>query len=173
MSIKLGEGSSISPKASVYGDIEVGDNCRIDDFCILTGKIKFGNNIHLACFSFLSGGEGIFLEDFSQFAPRTTMLTASDDYHGNSLVGPCLPDDLKPALKRGAIYIGRHALLGACTVVMPGVKIFEGAVTGAFSFVNKDLDAWTMYVGMPVRYLRDRNKQILELEEQWHKGLIR
>ncbi len=48
----------VSRKASIYGasEISLGDNVRIDDFCILSGRISFGNNIHLAAYSALWGG---------------------------------------------------------------------------------------------------------------------
>lgn len=40
-----GENVLISKKCSIYGaeNIEIGNNVRIDDFCILSGEIKIGN----------------------------------------------------------------------------------------------------------------------------------
>jgi galactoside O-acetyltransferase len=42
----------LSKKASLYGinKIEIGNNVRIDDFCILSGSIKLGTNIHIAAY---------------------------------------------------------------------------------------------------------------------------
>lgn len=159
--------NKISPNAKFYGDIKIGDNVRIDDFCILTGNITIGDNIHIACHSFLAGSDGIILGDFSQFAPRTTILTASDDYSGYSLVGPQIPDQFKPKLKRGQVIVGRHGLIGANSVVMPGVTIGEGCSVGAFSFVNRDLDPWGMYVGVPAKLLKARSQKMLELEQEF------
>ena len=42
-------------------------------------------------------------------------------------------------------------------VIMP-VKIGEGAVIGANSFVNKDLDPWGIYVGSPAKKIGERKK---------------
>ena len=167
MGLKLGKHSFVSPKASIYGDVEVGDNCRIDDFCILTGNIKLGNHIHIACFSFLSGSNGIILEDFSGFAPRTTMLTASDDYKGFSLVSPQVSDKFKPFLERGKILVKRHALIGINSVIMPGVTVGEGASVGAYTFINKDLAEWGMYAGVPAKKIGERNKKMLDLEKEF------
>ena len=56
----LGTNVLISNKVSIYGAefISIGDNVRIDDFCILSGKITFGNNIHIGAGSVVIGGGG-------------------------------------------------------------------------------------------------------------------
>jgi len=159
--------NQISPKASLYGNIELGDNVRIDDFCILTGDIKIGSNIHIACYTFFSGKYGIELEDYVQIAPRTTILSGSDDYSGDSMVGPTIPDGYKPKLETGRVVVKKHVLLGLGTVIMPGVTVGEGVSTGAFTFANKDLDPWGIYVGIPARYLKERGKKILELTKEF------
>lgn len=57
LNIKVGKNVKISRKSSIYGyNIEIGDNVRIDDFCILSGKIRLGNYIHIAAYSALYGG---------------------------------------------------------------------------------------------------------------------
>ena len=44
--IKIGSNTKISKYVLFYGtDIQIGDNVRIDDFCILSGNIKIGSNI--------------------------------------------------------------------------------------------------------------------------------
>ena len=44
----LGKNVKVSDKASIYNydQIEIGDNSRIDDFCILSGNIKIGKYCH-------------------------------------------------------------------------------------------------------------------------------
>ncbi len=46
----FGENIFISRKASIYGakKIRLGNNVRVDDFCILSGKISIGNFVHVA-----------------------------------------------------------------------------------------------------------------------------
>lgn len=51
----LGKNVLVSDKASLYGTdkILIGDNTRIDDFCILSagqGGIAIGKNVHIACY---------------------------------------------------------------------------------------------------------------------------
>lgn len=46
----VGHDVMISRKASIYGasNIWIGNHVRVDDFCVLSGKITFGNYIHVA-----------------------------------------------------------------------------------------------------------------------------
>ena len=52
---KIGTNVLISKKSSIYNaqNIEIGDNVRIDDFCLLSGTIKLGNYIHIGAYSAL------------------------------------------------------------------------------------------------------------------------
>lgn len=54
----VGENVNISKKASLYGcsEISIGNNVRIDDFCILSGNIKIGDYVHVAAYTALYGG---------------------------------------------------------------------------------------------------------------------
>lgn len=64
---KLGKNIKISDKAAIYNadQIEIGDHSRIDDFCVLSGRISIGRNVHIAVYCNVAGGtEGIILEDF-------------------------------------------------------------------------------------------------------------
>ncbi len=94
----IGENVLLSRKASIYGpeNIEIGNNVRIDDFCILTGKIKLGSYIHIAAYSALFGGEeGIIMEDFSGLSSRVSVYAISDDYSGESLTNPMIPKNTR------------------------------------------------------------------------------
>lgn len=57
----------------------------------------------------------------------------------------------------GKLEIGNDVYIGAKCVIMP-VKIGEGAVIGAGSFVNKDLEPWGIYVGSPAKKIGEREK---------------
>lgn len=159
-----GRNVRISKKASLYSPstIELGDNVRIDDFCILSGHIEIGNNVHIAAGSKLYGSGGIKFSDYSGCSADCVIYSATDDFSGKFMIGPMAPDS-KRHLIIGCVIIERYAQLGARTVVMPGLKIREGAVTGANTFVNRNLDAWCIYIGTPCKYLKDRSKKLLSL----------
>jgi putative colanic acid biosynthesis acetyltransferase WcaF len=64
-------------------------------------------------------------------------------------------DPLMP-LVTAPIKIGQGAWVAADVFIGPGVVIGEGAVVGARSSVFKDVDAWTLVIGNPAKFLRRR-----------------
>ncbi len=79
---RLGKNVKISDKTSIYDPelIEIGDNVRIDDFCVISGKVTFGRNVHITVFCNLAGGtEGLVMEDFSTLAYGCHVFTQSSD----------------------------------------------------------------------------------------------
>jgi len=166
---KVGSNVKVSDKASLYNlnDIEIGDNSRIDDFCVISGKIKIGKNVHIAPFCLVAGGElGITLEDFSGLAYGVKVFSQSDDYSGGTLTNPTVPAEYKKE-KKSAVYIGKHVIIGAGSMVFPGVKVADGCSVGAMTVVNKDTAEWGIYLGNPARRIKERKKDLLELELQY------
>lgn len=169
---KYGKNVKISRHASIYGaeKVSIGDNVRIDDFCILSGHIELGNYIHIAAYSALYGGdEGIFISDFANLSSRIAVYSVSDDYSGETLTSPMIPDKHKHVVSE-PVHIGRHVIIGSTSVVLPGVVIPDGCAFGCFSFVNRSTEAWSIYAGIPVKKLKDRKKDLLELEKEFFSG---
>tara|TARA_R110000744_G_scaffold2846_1_gene11268 strand:+ start:689 stop:1246 length:558 start_codon:yes stop_codon:yes gene_type:complete len=165
---KVGTHVLISDKCSIYNpeNIEIGDNVRVDDFCIISagdGGITIGNHVHIACYVSLIGKALIEVCDFAGISSRSAIYSSTDDYSGNFLTGPTIPEEFTN-VSHERVHIGKHCILGVNTVVMPGVKINEGAATGVFSLVKKDVEAFTIVAGTPLKILKKRNKKLLELE---------
>lgn len=165
----IGRNVKISSKASIYNCdcISIDDNSRIDDFCVLSGNITIGKNVHIAVFCNLAGGEkGIFMEDFSGLAYSVNVFTQSDDYTGLTLTNPTIPDKFKLE-KKSAIYIKKHVIVGAGSMIFPGVILAEGCSVGAMSMVTKSTEEWKIYSGIPAKPFKDRKKDMLDLEEEF------
>lgn len=161
---KIGTKVNISRNASLYraSQIEIGDNVRIDDFCILSGNIKIGCNVHISAYSALYGNRGIVLEDYTGISPRTTIFSAMDDFSGDYLIGP-IHQDFQINIMGGPVVLKKYSQIGANCVVFPNVTIEEGAVVGAMSLVNHSIPKWTVYAGIPAKYLKDRSDNLLNL----------
>lgn len=54
------------------------------------------------------------------------------------------------------IRIGRRAWICARAAVHPGVVVGDGAVLGLGSVATRDLEAWTVHIGVPSRPIRTR-----------------
>lgn len=163
---KVGNNVLISKKASIYGakNISIGDNVRIDDFCILSGNISIGSYVHISAYTALYGGGNIIIGDYCGCSPRCTLFSATDDFSGEYMISPMVPDELTNVI-RGTIQLCDFAQLGANSIVMPNVTLHEGAVTGSLSFVNKDLEEWSINVGIPCKKIKDRQDKVKTLSK--------
>lgn len=162
----LGRNVKISDKAALYNTElwEVGDNVRIDDFCVISGKVYFGRNVHIAIFCNIAGGtEGITFDDFSGLAYGCHVFSQSDDYTGLKLTNPTVPAIYKKERKE-KIYIGRHCIVGTNSIIFPGVAMAEGCSLGAMSMLTKSTEPWFMYCGIPAKKLKKRKNDMLEIE---------
>lgn len=165
----IGENVKISDKASIYNadQMEIGHNSRIDDFCVISGKIKIGINVHLAPMCLVAGGEeGIVFSDFSGLAYKVQVFAQSDDYSGRSLTNPTIPKIYKNEYKK-SVFLGRHVIVGAGSIIFPGVVIAEGCSIGAMTLVNKSTEEWGVYLGNPAKRIKDRRKDLLVLENEY------
>ena len=139
-------------------NIEFGKNIIIDDFAFIyaKGKIKLGNYIHIGIYASITGGDELIVGDFCAISQGVRILTATDDFKdwgfGNSTI-----DNQFRNLKSLPINIGNFSIIGANSVILPGIRIGEGAMVGANSTITKDLEPWSIYVGN--RKVGERNKE--------------
>ena len=71
---------------------------------------------------------------------------------------------------RGNTEIGNDVWIGYKAVIMPGIKIGNGAIIGSFSVVTKNVEPYTIVGGNPAKEIRKRfsDSEISLLEEiQW------
>ena len=167
---KLGNNVKLSKRASIYNvsNISIGNNSRIDDFCVLSageGGIQIGKNVHIAVYSSLIGKGTITLEDFANISSRVAIYSSNDDYSGEYMTNPTVPEQYTN-VTHSPVYIGKHTIIGAGSVVLPGVTIEDGVSIGALSLVNKDCISFYIYAGTPAKKNKPRSKKLLELEKQ-------
>ena len=165
----VGKNVKISDKASIYNhdQIEIGDNSRIDDFCVISGRIKIGRNVHITPTCLVAGGiKGIIFEDFTTLAYGVKVFTQSDDYSGETMMNSTIPKNFKNEFMKEVI-IKRQSIVGAGSIIMPGVILEEGTSIGAMSLVLKSTIPWGIYVGIPVKRLKDKKKYLIKLEKKY------
>ena len=166
----LGNNVLISDKASLYGckHIEIGDYSRIDDFCILSageGGIKIGRHVHIACYCSIIGRGEIVLADFTGVSSRVSVYSSNDDYSGRALTNPTVPVKYTN-VTHGPVILLKHVLVGSGSIILPNVTLEEGAAVGALSLVNRDCEAFKIYSGVPAKYIKERNRNLLVLEKE-------
>lgn len=170
----IGRGVQVSHLASFYGAsrIHLGDNVRIDDFCVLSagdGGIHLGCNIHVAVYSCLIGTGRITLGDFSNISSRVSIYSSSDDYSGTTMTNPTVPDEYKN-VDHQDVYIGRHVIIGSGSVVLPGAILEDGVAVGALSMMRGYSPAFGIYAGIPARRIRERSRELIEVEKRFQNA---
>jgi dTDP-4-amino-4,6-dideoxy-D-glucose acyltransferase len=156
--------------------VEIGDNVIIDDFCYISTSLKLHSYVHISSGCKIIGGKNSHTEinSFSTLAPNVVLSSGSDDYL-DGIATPLIPIEYKENVVIGKIVIGKHCIIGSNAVVLPNVQLSNGACVGALSLVKKSLDPWKLYAGIPVKFIKKRNKEnILLLEEEFNnaKGKI-
>jgi dTDP-4-amino-4,6-dideoxy-D-glucose acyltransferase len=167
----LGKNVRISDKASFHNpeNISLGNDVRIDDFCVLsagTGGIRIGNNVHIAVFSSIIGAGEVSIHDFSNISSRVSIYSSSDDYSGKYMTNPTVSDAFKNVDHRD-VFIGKHAIIGCGSVILPGSVLNDGVAIGALSLVNGCCDEFSIYAGNPLKFIRARSRDLLVLEKSF------
>ena len=168
----VGKNVLISDRSVIYDPdrTSIGDNSRVDDFCVLAGEITLGRNVHVAVFNNLAAGRSkITMADFSGLAFGCHVIAQSDDYSGVTMTNPTVPEEFK-AVRSSPVAIGRHAILGTGTIVLPGVEIGEGVSSGAGTVFTRSVEPWSVYVGSPARKVKNRSQALLSLEQRYMEG---
>lgn len=143
------------------GKIRLGSDIRIDPYCVISAagkELAIGSHVHIAAHVLLSGGAGITLRDFAGISHGAKLLSASDDFSAGVLTGPTVPDDLRN-VRAARIVVGRHAVIGANSVVLPGTEVADGAMVGALSLARGTLESWKVHAGVPARVVGTRDRE--------------
>lgn len=149
--------------------IHVGSNVRIDCFSLLSAGqegIYIGDHVHIAAGVYLFGSGGrIVLESFSGLSSRVAVYTASEDYTEGFLTNPTVPMKFRKVCQ-GDVVLRRHAIVGAGSVLLPGVTLGLAASVGALTLVHKPVADFAVVAGFPFKVIGERNRRILEGEKK-------
>jgi virginiamycin A acetyltransferase len=112
----------------------IGDNLIIGKFCAVGTGVKF-----------IMNGGNHYIQGFSSYPFRI---------FGGAWERNLPPDFAFP--NRGDTVVGNDVWLGYGALVMPGVKIGDGAIVASLAVVTKDVPSYTIVGGNPARDIRRR-----------------
>jgi galactoside O-acetyltransferase len=69
------------------------------------------------------------------------------------------------------VVVRKHAVVGAGSIILPGVTIGLAASVGALTLVKKDVPDFEIVAGNPMRTLGKRDSVILENEARFMASL--
>lgn len=155
-----GEGVKIFPMAKIALPqmVDLGAHCRIGDFVFMyAGQgIQIGEYTDVQPHTVFWGGGLTILGARVSTGPGTVFLSATYSH----ALGMKMVDGMREGESNavyGKLIVGDDVYIGAKSVLMP-VTVGEGAIIGAGSFVNKNLDPWGIYVGSPAKKIGERPK---------------
>lgn len=76
--------------------------------------------MHIAIQTTIAGGA--LIDDYSGLAAGCRIITGSDDFLGDAMVGPCVPMEYR-IVKRSYVILEKHVVLGTNYIVFPGVTL--------------------------------------------------
>ncbi len=173
---RIGDNVRIDKTCRLYGaaNIIIGSNVRIDAYSVLSASpagISIGSFVHIGTGVTLLGSGGVTLEDFVGLSARVCVFSSNDDYSGETLTGPTVPNEYRNVFSARVVF-RRHAIIGAGSVLLPGVEIGIGAAVGALTLVKKSVPEFTIAAGNPMRIIGKRQRHMLRQEEKLCQGPI-
>ena len=156
-------GTSCFVKNVVHApNIEIGDYTYYDDDTDPTGFER--NNV---LFNYPEFGDRLIIGKFCALAQGTTFIMgpanhrtgSASTYPFNAFGGAwtgATPDHMSQLPRKGDTVVGNDVWLGRECVVMPGVKIGDGAIVAAYSVVTRDVAPYTDAGGNPARFIKNR-----------------
>ena len=143
-------------------NITIGDYTYYDDAADPTGFER--SNV---LFNYPEFGDHLVIGRFCQLAsgvkfimgPANHRLSSATTHPFNVFGGAWTkntPPHMDQLPRKGDTVVGNDVWIGHESVVMPGVKIGDGAIIAAYSVVVKDVPAYTVYGGNPARFIKER-----------------
>ncbi len=152
-----GEGAVIYPMAKIEFPhvVELGAHSKVRDFAfIFAGEgLIVGEYTDIQPHTVIWGGGLTIIGNRVSTGPGTVFLSATYSHEKGMKMVDGMGENSK--VKGGKLEIGDDVYIGANCTIMP-VKIGEGCVIGAGSFVGKDCEPWGIYVGSPAKRIGER-----------------
>lgn len=153
---------------------QIGNHVAIDSFFYCTTKIIINDYVHIGpSVSVIGGGKDTYLKlgAFSFLAAGSRVICGSEDYTAGGLMGATIPMKYRAPIKLAPVIFEAFAGVGSNSVVMPGVTIAIGSMTGAGAIVTKSTVPWGIYIGAPAKLVKIRTQEDIAKTLQYAKEL--
>ncbi len=134
--MKIGRHSTIHMGARIYypQGIEIGEGTLIGEKSTLDGRKQLKN----------SRG-GLKIGNHVDIASDVMIWTSQHDIHSENM-----------ATIEEKVEIADYVFIGPRSIIMPGVKIGQGAIVAGGAVVTKDVEAMKIVAGMPAKEIGER-----------------
>lgn len=174
---EVGNNVLVDKSCRFYGtsNIHFADHVRVDANCVVSagsGSVRIGSFIHIAVGVAILGSGGLIMEDFTGLSAHVCVFSSNDDYVSGAMTNPMVPIEYRNVTE-APVRLRRHAVVGAGSVILPGVEIGIGAAVGALTLVRKSVPDFAIVIGNPMRQVGERGRTMLEDEKKVRAALLR
>ena len=176
---KLKFSSNINLKTRLEGRNVIHKNVNINNsnlgFATYIGENSDVSNTKIGKYSSISSNVKIAIGNHptSKFVSTHPCFYSTMKQSGFTYVKSNKYDEFKRLNNGYSVEIGNDVWIGTNVIIMEGVTIGDGAIIGAGSIVTKDIEPYTINVGIPCKMIKKRfsNEQIKFLNELkwWEK----
>ena len=170
--VSIGKNVTINGKIYCHGNkgkIYIGDNCIINSseksnntaggnhthlVACGNGSITIGNNVGMSQVNIVSYNK-IVIEDNVLLGACVKIWDT--DFHSLDYKQRLREESAENAENR-PIYIGEGSFIGACSIILKGVRIGKHCVIGAGSVVTKNIPDDEVWAGNPIKFIRKLEK---------------
>jgi len=124
-----------------FPEIEEGKPTQYNWVVQHVDKLQLGYKTDIGAFTYINAQYGVTIEDCVQIGSHCSIYSISTIDN-----------------KSGPVTLKKNCRIGSHSIVMPGVTVGENAIVGAFSFVNQDIPADTVAVGVPAKVIKKIQK---------------
>lgn len=152
----FGDNVTIGSHAVIGDDVHLGDGSVVGNYCEIGRGLRAGAKVVLQ--GRIRTAEGCVIEDEATLK-YGTILTSKVLIKKKAFLGPnviTLGSTHLHETKHGTV-IGERCYIGAGSKIAASVAIGDDITIGAMGFVNKDLKESGIYVGVPVKPLRQKD----------------
>lgn len=147
----------IHPTAQLYNkeNIQLHSDSLIAEYVIVRApiaKVNIDENTHIGPFTvLLSGEDGIYIGKNVMIGPHCVLAAGNHEFRNLEL-----PMIKAGSFSNGPIVIEEDVWIGANCTITDNVRIGKGAVVGANSLVNKNIEPYAIVGGVPARFISSR-----------------
>ncbi|MCC6684901.1 MAG: N-acetyltransferase [Bacteroidia bacterium] len=136
----IGAQTRIWQFAVVLQGASIGENCNINSHTFIENDVVIGNNVTVKCGAYL--WDGMRIHDNVFIGPNATFT--NDKFPRSKQY----PSAFQP------IVVEEGASIGANATILGGITIGKHAMIGAGSVVTKNVPANELWVGNPARFVK-------------------
>jgi acetyltransferase-like isoleucine patch superfamily enzyme len=164
--VDIGSNAIIRSGTTIYEDVHIGDDFETGHGVLIRENTSIGDRVRIGSYSVIEGN--VCIEDDVNIQSMVFISKNSVVGRG-TFIGPCVvvTNDKYPMCVVGELkgaVIGEEAVIGAASVLLPGITIGTRSFVAAGSLVTRDVPDKMMAIGRPAGMVK-RPKQMQRLEK--------